>query len=529
MGLPRLVEDLLDPRAYPDRPASVQLRQTHISYIFLTPEHAYKVKKPVDFGFLDFTTIEKRRHFCAEELRLNRRLTEGVYLDVVPITEWNGGHRVGGGGKGGDGGGGPVEYAVKMTRLPDASMLNVLVERGLADADVIRRVAARIAAFHASAETGEDISGFGAPEAIGKNAEENFSQTLDQRGVALSGALFEKIRSYTRAFLEERRGLFNERVEGGFIRDCHGDMHCDHISITDGINIFDCIEFNERFRFSDVASDVAFLSMDLDFRNRADLSRTLVEEYFRITGDRAGPGLLDFYKCYRAYVRGKVDGFKCSEPEVPEDERMAALVSARMHYHLSGLYAGGGFRPMLVVVCGLPGTGKSTVAGTLAAHTSMVRISSDAVRKELAGIPPGSHAPSGYGRGIYTPEFTEKTYGEMTGRARALLAEGRSVVVEATFSGRDHLRRAARAAEGQGAEFRVVECTAPDGLVRERLTARKDEAPAPGEAVSDADWAIYLEQKKLQGPSIRGPGRISVDTSSGAGAAVMEIAREIFA
>ena len=528
MGLPRLVEDLLDPRAYPERPAGVQLRQTHISYIFLTPEHAYKVKKPVDFGFLDFTTIEKRRRFCAEEIRLNRRLTEGVYLDVVPIFEWEGGHRIGeedGRGEEGE----PVEYAVKMTRLPEASMLNALVEKGLADAEVIRRVARRIAAFHASAETGEEISAFGAPGAIGKNTEENFSQTLDQRGSAISEALYEKIRSYTRAFLADKRGLLEERVKGGFIRDCHGDMHCDHISITDGINIFDCIEFNERFRFSDVVSDLAFLSMDLDFRNRADLSRTLEEEYFGITGDRSGPALLDFYKCYRAYVRGKVDGFKCAEQEVPEDERMAALLSARFHYHLSGLYAEGGFRPMLLVVSGLPGTGKSTVAGTLAAHTSMARISSDAVRKELAGIPPGSHAPSGYGEGIYTPEFTEKTYGEMIARARALLAEGRSVILEATFSGRDHLGRAARAAEELGADFRVVECTAPDGLVMERLAARKDRAPAPGEAVSDADWAIYLEQKKRRVPGVRGPGRISVDTSSGPGAAVMEIARRIFA
>lgn len=520
MGLPRLVQSLTDPRAYPEKPAEVELRQTHVSYIFLTPEFVYKIKKPVNFGFLDFTTLSKRRHYCAEEVRLNRRLTEGVYLDVVAITEKNDGFTMGGKDR-------AVEYAVKMKRLSEESMLTSLLERNAVTPDGIERVARRIAGFHREADSDKHISEFGSLKAIKKNTDENFLQTSDQRGITLSGGLYDRIKTYTRKFLADHRDLFHERIRGGFIRDCHGDIHCDHISITEGINIFDCIEFNERFRYSDVVADIAFLSMDLDYRNRNDLARILDREYFRETGDKGGEKLLDFYKCYRAYVRGKVDGFKYSEPEVTGPEKTDALLSSRAHYHLAGLYASGGFRPMLVVVCGMSGTGKSTVASTLVEKTGMARISSDAVRKELAGISPEMHARSEYETGIYTKEFTERTYREMNRQARAYLGSGRSVILDATFTDRAYLEDVRLWANKEGAEFQVIECTAPDRVIRERLATRPAEVGiSPGGAVSDAGWEIYLEQKSRSKPI--GMEYLSIDTSLGTEAALVEVSKYVF-
>lgn len=488
MGLPPLIESLLDPASYPGTAGSVELIQTHISYILLTPEFAYKIKKPVDFGFLDFTTLEKRLFFCEEEVRLNKRLAPGVYLGVAAVVKKDGGFEMEGAGK-------PVEYAVKMRRLPEESLLEYSLLSGEISNSTITRIASAIAAFHGTAATDERISSFGSPALIKKNTDENFAQTVAFAGRAISKGLFERVREYTGDFLKRNGELFIRRVNEGFIRDCHGDIHSGHISISDGINIFDCIEFNERFRFSDTVADAAFLSMDLDFHNRADLARLFESSYFAATGDTEGRALLDFYKCYRAYVRGKVEAFKSAEPEVAAGERSDALLAARRHFHLSGLYSSGGWRPTLAVVCGLSGTGKSTVAALIAEKASFVRLSSDAVRKELAGVKPSEHRREGWGRGIYSEEFTERTYGELVRRASSLLKEGRSVVLDATFSKRRFIDAARSASAWRRAEFHIIECAASDGTVKKHLLERKAGEEESAEAVSDADWGIYLKQK----------------------------------
>ena len=521
MERPSLVTSLLRPGAYMSgNGGPVELLQTHISYILLTSRFAYKIKKPVNFGFLDFTTLAKRLHMCAEEVRLNSRLAPGVYIGVVKITESSGEFFM-------EGEGEAVEYAVKMRRLPEGNMLDKRLAAGQAGSAVIARIATVIASFHAKADRGGRISAFGSPEAVGANAAENFAQTRPFIGKAITAQAYERIKAYTDGFLRDNERFFIERVEKGFVRDCHGDIHCEHISIgegAEGVEIIDCIEFNERFRFSDTISDAAFLSMDLDFRGRHDLSLAFDDAYARASGDSGGRRLLDFYRCYRAYVRGKVDGFKSMEGEVGEEEKALAEFSARYHFHLSSMYADKGYRPMMVVVRGLSGSGKSTVASAISSRTGFALLSSDRIRKELAGLSQQERAPAPFEQGIYSPSFTAKTYAGMIKRGFSLLASGRPVILDATFSKRSLIRRAQEAAAGAGALFRLVECACSEEVARDRIEKRSAGQAAP--VVSDADWSVYLKQKQSfelwDGPAAR------LDTARPLAVIISGVAREIF-
>lgn len=328
--LEHILRFLSEPASYPHRPPRVEVVQTHISAIFLAGHLVYKVKKPVNLGFLDFTTLERRRHFCQEEVRLNRRLCPEVYLGVEVIGRTNGALSLGRGE--------PVEYAVVMRRLPQDRMMDALLARGELTPRMVEDVAACLADFHERAATDERIAAFGRPEAIRVNTDENFAQTERYRGRLLSPQQFSDIRRFTEAFLE-RRELFEERIRRGRVRDGHGDLHLQHICLADRIYIFDCIEFNERFRYGDVAVDLAFLLMDLDFHDRPDLARLLERRYQELSGDRALGEMLPFYKCYRAYVRGKVEGFRSEDPRVPPEQRREAQERARRYFQLAHRYA----------------------------------------------------------------------------------------------------------------------------------------------------------------------------------------------
>jgi len=321
----------MKPEAYDEEPGKIELTQTHISFVFLTRNFVYKVKKAVDLGFLDFTTLEKRRFFCEKELELNRRLCGEMYLEVVPINRSNI-IKIKGEGK-------PIEYAVKMKRMPQEKMMNKLLEENKVNSKLIDEIAKIIAEFHSKAETNRRISEFGSLAIIETNWKENFEQTQEFVSKTISMKDFKFIRERIDDFMKRNVSFFEKRMAERRVRDCHGDIHSGNIFVTDRIYIFDAIEFNERFRYSDVASDIAFLAMDLDFKGRTDLSSFFVEKYVKYSGDQELTKLLPFYKCYRAYVRGKVISFKLQDPNVGSEEKGAAMKEAKAYFKLASAYA----------------------------------------------------------------------------------------------------------------------------------------------------------------------------------------------
>jgi aminoglycoside phosphotransferase family enzyme len=326
----QVVEALMKPEAYEEEVEQIELKQTHISFVFLTGNFVYKVKKAVDFGFLDFSTLEKRRFFCEKELELNRRLCGNMYVEVVPVNKSDC-IKI-------DGEGETVEYAVKMKRIPEDKIMTRLLEEGKVDRALVDRMAKIIAEFHSKAKTGKRIGEFGSLPMIETNWRENFEQSEEFIGETIPAESYRLIRERTEDFMRENAAFFAKRVAENRIRECHGDIHSGNIFVADRIYIFDAIEFNERFRFCDVASDIAFLAMDLDFKDRSDLSKFFVERYVKYSGDREVEKLLDFYKCYRAYVRGKVTSFKLKDPSVSEEEKSAANKEAKAYFELATSY-----------------------------------------------------------------------------------------------------------------------------------------------------------------------------------------------
>lgn len=486
MDFAELLQALKDPDLYPEKPAKVDLVQTHASAIFFAGEHVYKVKKPVNFGFLDFTTLEKRRHYCREEVVLNRRLCPDVYLGVAEIRRHGGRIRLG------EGPGEVVEYAVLMKRLPPECMMDRRLAEGRVDPEILSKIASKLARFHKEAAAGPGIDSFGKPQVIRTNAEENFTQMARFVGKLLSAEAFSEIRSRTRGFLEFHRPLFESRIAAGRIRDCHGDLHLEHICLAEEILIFDCIEFNPRFRYGDAAADIAFLLMDLDFHGRPLWSAELAAAYLSFSRDWPLYLLSDFYKAYRACVRGKVFGFRLEDPAISTRDKADAEEAAGRYFRLARRYARKMNRPLLIAACGLMGAGKSTVARALAAALGWSRLSSDEVRKELAGLAPGERRPDPFAEGIYSPGFTARTYQTLFSRAEELLAAGRSVILDASFQKERDRVAALESAGKTGADFLLLECRCDEETIRARLERRLSKTDEP----SDGRWEIFPEQKK---------------------------------
>jgi len=387
MELPRLIAALTDPTAYPFQVSGVEVHQTHISVVFLAGDYAYKIKKPVKLEFLDFSTLEKRCHFCQEEVRLNRRLAPDVYLGVVPILESPDGIRV-------EGDCALIEWAVKMQRLPESATFQERLRRGEIAKEHVERLASRIATFHHSAQTNGQIAAYGRFERVSRLILDVFDLGLPLIGTTCSRAVFDQLHMLAESRLKQFQPLIAARAAGGIPRDCHGDMHLDHVyyfpermTPTDLV-IVDCIEFNERFRFIDPVADMAFPFMDLASWGRRDLASAFAAVYFHDSSDIEGRTLLPLYTAYRATVRGAVEGILLSEQEVPEDERSAALARSRAHWLLAlAELEEPERRPCLALVAGLPGTGKSVLVHGLAQHAGFQLIRSDVVRKEIAGLP----------------------------------------------------------------------------------------------------------------------------------------------
>ncbi len=332
MDIPSLKKALLNPAIYPDHPGEVRFSETHISLVFLTGNYAYKVKKPVNFGFLDFTSLEKRKHYCEQEVTLNRRLAPTLYLGVIKITDEGNKIVL-------DGRGRIVEYAVKMKQIPEAFLMNRLLEKKEVSFRMIEAISEKLVRFYFTAETNDRIKSFARPERVKQDTDENFEQTEKFIDGAIPKDVYEEIKNRTNRFFKERAELFHRRISADRIRDCHGDLRLEHIFWGEEISIFDCIEFNERFRYTDVAADIAFLGMDLDYHGREDLGEHLTQAYIGESGDHELMEILDFYKCYRAYVRGKVESFRLDDPNILEEEKKEALKRARRYFDLAHRYS----------------------------------------------------------------------------------------------------------------------------------------------------------------------------------------------
>ncbi|HEY7426852.1 MAG TPA: AAA family ATPase [Gemmataceae bacterium] len=484
MDLVRLIEALSISTAYPEPVGEVQVRQTHISVVFLAGRHAYKIKKPVTLGFLDFSTLEARRHFCAEEVRLNRRLAPAVYKGVVPVTRHGEGLRFGGEGE-------ALEWAVQMERLPEEATLLNRLRRGAIDAGRVETLAQRVAAFHVATETSPHIATFARFDAIAANIGDNLKVADADVDNLIRRPVLERLHARMEETLARLRPRIESRAARGIPHDTHGDLRLEHIYLfpdkqpPDDLVIIDCIEFNERFRYADPVADMAFVVMDLMFEGRRELARTFADAYFQAMGDEEGRELLPLYTAYRSTVRAKVGGIKCAETEIPESERAAIRARVRAHWLLAlGEVAEADRKPCLVLVGGLPGSGKSTLARGLAERSPFHVLRSDEVRKDLAqstGIPLQSSTTAN----IYTPEWTTKTYAECLRRAEELLFSGERVLVDATFREERWRRTFLEAAVRWGVPALLLLCRADPDIVRARLERRRRD-------VSDADWSVYL-------------------------------------
>ena len=457
MDLPRLIAALSDPAAYPHPADAVDVRQTHISVVFLAGPFAYKLKKPVDMGFLDFTTLEKRRHFCDEEVRLNRRLAPAVYLGVAPITA-DGRVR---------GAGAVVEYAVEMVRLPGDRMLDEMLRRDAVTVADVERIADALADFHARADRHPSPS------------IDHLRTNLDDAAPFLPPAWLARLRAEHERLRAELLPLLARRpaVDG------HGDLHAANVCLADGeVVIYDCIEFEPRFRIEDAAAEIAFLAMDLERYGAWDLARAFVGRYVGRTGDVEALRLLPLFKPYRACVRGLVTALRGGS-------------GADAYFRLAVSY---GLGPFAILVCGLPGTGKSTFAREAARAFGAEHLRSDEIRKGLLGIAPTEHWQGGYLEGPYAAEVTERTYAEMRSRAAALLRSGRRVVADATFARRRWREEFEAAAREAGAPCVVVHVTCAEEVVRARMAVRAGDRTE----VSDADFDVYRSAKESFEPPL---------------------------
>ncbi len=493
MDAQKLFKLLSDPKVY--GVGSVEIKQTHISFVVLTGELVYKVKKPVNFGFLDFSTIEKRKFYCEEEIRLNRRLSPDVYLGVVAITEDGGTIEFDGKGK-------VIDYAVKMRQLDNSKMMSLLLERREIKTEDMEALARTISDFHKVAETNAKISSFGGIDKIRFNAvEENFDQTLQFIDVTIKSEYYDFIRKRMEEFLREFGPVFERRVKEGRIRECHGDLHSGNIFIIDGKPVvFDCIEFNERFRYADVATDVAFLAMDLDHLKKRIFSQVFVRNYIEFSGDNDVDVLLNFYKCYYAYVRGKVISFKLLDPNVSEEEKESSKNEAEKYFVLAYEYANRFKttdiefkRPVLFINVGLSGTGKSRWGRIIADYFKAVIRSSDIQRKRLKNIIPSERVKEDFGKGIYDEATTDETYSKLMDQAQSFLSKGKNVMLDATFIRKKHRDMAQQAAEKCGADMIILYFSCPESIIKERLMRRTKMK----NVVSDANWDIYLKQKEI--------------------------------
>ena len=461
-----LVDALSEPTFYDYPVDEVRFLQTHISSVFLTGSFVYKLKKPVNFGFLDYSTIELREQNCRAEVALNRRLAPSVYVDAVPITLDGDKATLNGDGE-------VIDWVVVMRELDGNLLGTEVLARGELTESHMDALVDVLVPFYTSAATGEGIDNFGSVEAVKFNTDENFSQTEAYVGKLVSRDRFEHIRDWTNSFFAQHGELFERRIAEGRTRESHGDLHLRNIFFEDQPVIFDCIEFNERLRCGDVAVDIAFLAMDLDFNGRQDLSKHFIDRYVEVSGDTELTEMLDFYKCYRAYVRGKIACFTSTDPALDGASKRAQRNLARRYFGLAYEYAGGTRRPSLVVLYGLMGTGKTSVARYLRESYGWHVLSTDAVRKQISGVGENTRVYVPYNEGLYSPEMNARTYAEVCDRAENLLWGGFSVIVDGAFKRQSEREPVIEAARRTRARLVFIETTCGADEQHTRLEGRQ--------------------------------------------------------
>ena len=478
-----LVRNLQSPAAYPHPADRIDARETHISYVLLAGDFAYKVKKPVDLGFLDFRSLEARRRFCEEEVRINRRTAPGLYLGVVAITGSEAAPRV-------DGQGEPIEYAVRMRRFADDALLESRASAGTLASEEVVALARTVARFHAGAARAGKGSPYGSAELVLDSALGNLSHL---QSLAPSPELLPALgdlRDWTVRSHAGLRTAMDARQAEGFVRDGHGDLHLGNVVLLEGRPVpFDAIEFDAKLRWIDVMNDIAFTVMDLEHHGLHGQAMRFLNAYLEETGDYEGLALLRFYLVYRALVRAKVSAIRLEQPDLESHERMTVRKRVRDHVLLAQRLSWQSL-PRLVVMHGLSGSGKSTMSEALAASLGAIRLRSDIERKRLSGLDPLARTNSPAGGGLYSPDRSRATYERLGHLAQSVLAAGFPVIIDAAFLRKGDRQSFRAIAERAGATFTIASCSAPLEVLRRRVAERAGDASEARVDVLDHQLAV---------------------------------------
>ncbi|MDH5655710.1 MAG: AAA family ATPase [Spirochaetia bacterium] len=458
------LEFFMNPDSYPDQTQFVHKIETHASYVFLTDRFVYKIKKNINLGFLDFSTIEKRKHFTNQELMLNQRLCSDIYIEVLPVWKNNNSFSFT---KLEDGA--IAEYALKMHRMSDEDFfLERLRLRRITESD-IEEIALLLADFYKRQTVTPEIIDWGCTTKLKITTDENFEQTEAFINASISKPSFDLIRLYTDRFYQQQENLFQRRMEQGWIKNCHGDMHLEHFHKHRGAwCIFDCIEFNERFRYIDAACDIGFLLMDFDFNGRSDLALSLDEKLNQFLPDTDRKQMMDFYKCYRAYVRGKVDSMIAKNVR----EEQGKIQDAQRYFHLSLKYALIGSKPAAIVFMGRIATGKSRLSRRFSEETGIEIFSCDTIRKTMAGMMPTEQTPDAKKKELYSEDFSDKTYRAVLDASLKSIRTGNSAVLDCTFSRKKYRDFIIENFQKHQIPYIFIETVVPDRIMKERLKKR---------------------------------------------------------